>query len=68
MPRLWRTSLGERGCRVVVFERRPDGPLYREVWVGGRRVAAQKSMGHRDKERAKADAFEVLAARAGVMP
>ena len=29
---------------------------------GGRRVAAQKSMGHRDKERAKADAFTVLSA------
>ncbi len=61
MPKLWRESLGERGCRVMLFERTPGGPIYREVWVGGKRVAAQKSMGHRDSERAKADAFTLLA-------
>lgn len=40
MPRLWRESLGERGCRVMLFESTPGGPIYREVWVGGGRVAA----------------------------
>ncbi len=61
MPKLWRESLGERGCRVMLFERTPGGPIYREVWVGGERVAAQRSMGHRDREQAKAEAFTLLA-------
>jgi len=29
MPKLWRESLGERGCRVMLFERTPGGPIYR---------------------------------------
>src|SRR5258708_18401449 len=61
MPKLWRESLGERGCRVMLFERTPGGPIYREVWVGGERVAAQRSMGHRDREQAKAEACPLLA-------
>lgn len=61
MPKLWRESLGERGCRVMLFERTPGGPIYREVWVGGARVAAQRSMGHREREQAKAEAFTLLA-------
>ncbi len=61
MPNCWRVSLGERGCRVVLFERKPGGVLYREVWVGGKRVAAKKSLDHRDRERAKADAYKLLA-------
>lgn len=61
MSKLWRISLGESGCRVVLFERKPGGNLYREVYLGGKRVAAQKSLGHRDKERAKADAYKLLA-------
>lgn len=61
MPNCWRVSLGERGCRVVLFERKPGGVLYREVWIGGKRVAAKKSLGHRDRERAKADAYKLLA-------
>ncbi len=61
MSKLWRLSLGERGCRVVLFERKPGGVLYREVYVGGKRVAAKKSLAHRDRERAKADAYTMLA-------
>src|SRR5258708_10849667 len=61
MPKAWRESLGEGGCRVMLFERTPGGPIYREVWVGGERVAAQRSMGHRDREQAKAEAFTLLA-------
>jgi len=61
MPNCWRMSLGERGCRVVLFERKPGGTLYREVWIGGKRVAAKKSLNHRDRERAKADAYKLLA-------
>ena len=59
--KLWRRSLGERGLRVYLFERTPGGNLYREVYVGGKRVAAKKSLRHRDKERAEADAYMVLA-------
>ena len=61
MSKLWRMSLGKRGCRVVLFERKPGGPLYREVYVGGRRVAAQRSLKHADQVRAEADAYALLA-------
>ena len=57
----WRKSLGERGLRVVLFERKPGAPLYREVYVGGKRAGAKKSLGHRDKERAVADGYRLLA-------
>lgn len=58
----WRKSLGERGCRVYVFERKPGGTLYREVYLGGSRAAPKKSLGHRNKERAEADGYRLLAA------
>lgn len=58
---LWRKSLGERGLRVYLFERTPGGNLYREVYVGGRRIAAKKSLRHRDRERAEADGYMLLA-------
>jgi integrase len=58
--KLWRRSLGERGCRVVVFERTPGGILYREAVVRGKRVT-KKSLGHRDRSRAEAEAYRVLA-------
>lgn len=57
----WREALGERGLRVYLFERRPGGNLYREVAMGGDRVAPKKSLGHRDKDRAMRDAYELLA-------
>ncbi len=57
----WRKSLGERGLRVVLFERRSGGPLYREVYAGGKRIAPKKSLGHRDKEHAVAGAYQLLA-------
>jgi integrase len=53
--------LGERGLRVVLFERKPDGFLYREVWIRGKRAGAKKSLGHRDRERAEADGYTLLA-------
>ncbi|KPK80427.1 MAG: hypothetical protein AMS25_09050 [Gemmatimonas sp. SM23_52] len=59
--KLWRKSWGGRGLRVYVFERRPGSNLYREIYVNGRRVEAQKSLGHRDKARAEAYAFQLLA-------
>jgi integrase len=57
----WRRTLGEPGLRVHVFERRPGGNLYREVFVDGKRAAPKKSLRHRDKERALSDAYELLA-------
>jgi integrase len=57
----WRKSLGERGLRVVLFERKPGGVLYREAWIGGKRVVAKKSLRHRDREQAKADGYQLLA-------
>ena len=57
----WRVSLGECGCRVIIFERKPGSILYREVYIGGKRVAAKKSLRHRDKDRAKADGYKLLA-------
>jgi integrase len=57
----WRVSLGQRGCRVVLFEREPGGPLYREVYLSGKRVATKKSLSHRDRERAEADGYRLLA-------
>ncbi len=59
-PKLWRKSLGERGLRVVLFERKPGTPLYREAYVGGKRVT-KLSLGHRDKERAIAESYQLLA-------
>jgi integrase len=59
--KLWRASLGERGLRVYLFERTPGGNVYREVYIGGKRVAPKKSLRHRDKERAEADGYTLLA-------
>ncbi len=57
----WRKSLGETGLRVYLFERTPGGTLYREVYVGGKRVASKRSLGHRDRDRAEAEAYTLLA-------
>ena len=57
----WRRSLGETGLRVYLFERTPGGTLYREVYIGGTRVASKKSLRHRDKDRAEAEAYTLLA-------
>src|SRR5438128_12524268 len=32
----WTRSLGERGMRVRIFEKRRNGTFYRAVWVRGR--------------------------------
>jgi len=32
---LWTCSLGQRGCRVRIFEKRLNGQYYREVWRSG---------------------------------
>ena len=54
----WSKSIGERGARVRLYEVRPGGPLCRSVYVKGRE--ARKSLGHRDKELAIRQAYELL--------
>ncbi len=54
----WSKSIGERGARVRLYEDRPDGPLFRSVYVNGKEK--RKSLGHRDKELAIRQAYELL--------
>lgn len=56
----WTKSLGERGARVRLYEDRPGGPIMRSVFVNGKEV--RKSLGHRDKEKATRQAYELLMA------
>ncbi|HEX2712638.1 MAG TPA: hypothetical protein VHM88_10485, partial [Candidatus Acidoferrales bacterium] len=54
----WSKSVGERGARVRLYEDRPGGPLFRSVYINGKEV--RKSLGHRDKELAIRQAYELL--------
>src|SRR5881628_720452 len=54
----WSKSIGERGARVRLYEDRPGGPLSRSVYVNGKEK--RKSLGHRDKELAIRQAYELL--------
>ena len=48
----WSLSLGERGCRVRIFQREPNGSFCRETWIEGRgRTAA--ALQTRDRLEAK---------------
>jgi len=44
-------SLGERGLRVRLFEKRKDGPFYRAVWVPGSGIN-QRPLKTKDKDKA----------------
>jgi integrase len=54
----WSKSIGERGARVRLYEDHPGGPLFRSVYVKGKEK--RKSLGHRDKELAIRQAYELL--------
>src|SRR2546425_4920025 len=54
----WSKSIGERGARVRLYEDRPGGPLNRSVYIKGKEK--RKSLGHRDKELAIRQAYELL--------
>src|SRR5512143_1440905 len=58
-------SAGDRGRRVVVYERDPGGPLYARAWdrslSEGRGGWRRASLGHRDREAAKRYALEQAA-------
>lgn len=49
---LWTRSLGERGLRVRLFQKRPNGGFFRAVWVAGR-GRDQASLGTRDRQEAE---------------
>ena len=54
----WSKSIGERGARVRLYEDHPGGPLFRSVYIKGKEK--RKSLGHRDKELAIRQAYELL--------
>jgi integrase len=58
--RCWSKSIGERGHRVRLYEARPGSPIMRSVFINGKEV--RKSLGHRDKEKAVRQAYELLTA------
>ena len=53
----WTKSLGERGRRIRLYEKYPSGPIMRSVFVNGKE--ARRSLGHRDKERAIQQGYEL---------
>jgi hypothetical protein len=55
----WSKSIGERGRRVRLYEARPGGTIMRSTWVDGKED--RKSLGHRDKDMAVRQAYEMLA-------
>lgn len=58
LTRCWSKSIGERGCRIRLYEARPGGPIMRSVYVNGKED--RKSLGHRDAELATRQAYELL--------
>jgi integrase len=56
--RRWSKSIGERGQRVRLYEARPGGPIMRSTWINGKED--RKSLGHRDRELATRQAYELL--------
>ncbi len=56
--RCWSKSIGERGHRVRLYEARLGGPIMRSVFVNGKEV--RKSFGHRDRETAVRQGYELL--------
>lgn len=60
MSSLYAQSYGERGCIVRVYEPRPGANFMLARRVNGKYHAA--SLGHRDPDRAKAEAHDLIAA------
>ena len=56
--RCWSKSIGERGYRIRLYEARSGGPVMRSVYVNGKED--RKSLGHRDKEMAIQEAYQLL--------
>src|SRR5580704_1837739 len=47
----WTCSLGERGMRVWLFQKRRDGPFYRAMWRSGQ-TEDQKPLATKDQDEA----------------
>ena len=58
--RCWSKSIGEWGHRVRLYETRPGGLITRAIYIRGKEN--RKSLGHRDKERAIRQGYELLTA------
>ncbi len=56
--RLWSKSIGERGQRVRLYEARRGGPIMRSTWIAGKED--RKSLGHRDRQQATRQAYQLL--------
>ena len=56
----WTRSLGERGCRVRLFQKRRTGVFYRDVWIPGEGYD-RTSLRTRDRDRAERLGRELLA-------
>ena len=65
MPRRWKFTTGVRPNTVTVYERDRGGPLHIRTWDPTKRNGhgnwVRRSLGHRDRERAKQYALEVAA-------
>ncbi|MBA3645131.1 MAG: tyrosine-type recombinase/integrase [Gemmatimonadaceae bacterium] len=57
----WRRSLGNRGCRVTLFERTKGGGFHRSVWLPGVGVD-RRALGTADKVEAEKLGKDLLAA------
>lgn len=63
-PRRWSFTAGSRPNTVTVEERAPGGPLYVRVWksdAAGDGHWIRRSLGHRDREKARAYALDQVA-------
>src|SRR5256712_7513590 len=58
--RCWSKSIGEPGRRVRLYEARPGSSIMRSVFTHGKED--RKSLGHRDKEKAIRQGYELLQA------
>lgn len=60
----WSRTVGaRRGNRVRIYEREPGGMLYVAVWNGERGTYSQRSLGHKDRDRATREAAELVRLR-----
>ena len=60
----WSRRVGtRRGNRVRIYEREPGGILYAAVWNGERGTYSQRSLGHKDRDRATREAAELVRLR-----
>src|SRR5687767_12453801 len=57
----WRRSLGNRGTRIRLFQKRSGGMFYRAVWISGRGID-KRCLGTLERDKAERLGKELLAA------